>query len=340
MGMVLCFSAVYANHEEDHPECKLFKDIYPSPKIMLEEMWTGAFTYEENEELGFTMNFYGKNPNEVVAKRRNDTNVEKYMYDTNQCHLSYFHVAGAPQIEGDNPDTPEKEPEDFTECLAWKDRACCHSETVSSAQKIKEAYGPEYHWDRCGKMSTACERFFVEEACFYECEPTAGLYRKWHIHEYDATKDPYSDVGGNCAEVHAGAEDACEHNKWQMEGMPIKKSYVDAWYAACKNERFCAADNGDYFSCAAEWEEYDDRPVREVEVIVEKTKKELSDGAIVGIAIACVFGLGACGFAVHMIRKERAGEPVFQPLNREEARADANGNKGEVAYTANDPGGV
>ena len=36
-----------------------------------------------------------------------------------------------------------------------------------------------YHWDRCGPLSPQCERFFVQEACFYECEPAAGLFRRY-----------------------------------------------------------------------------------------------------------------------------------------------------------------
>jgi len=41
-----------------------------------------------------------------------------------------------------------------------------------------EAYGAGYEWDRCGKLSQACERFFVQEACLYECDPNIGNYRK------------------------------------------------------------------------------------------------------------------------------------------------------------------
>ena len=41
-----------------------------------------------------------------------------------------------------------------------------------------KAYGAGYEWDRCGKLSQACERFFVQEACLYECDPNIGNYRK------------------------------------------------------------------------------------------------------------------------------------------------------------------
>lgn len=62
-------------------------------------------------------------------------------------------------------------------------RSCCAAETVASARVINEAYGAEYHWDRCGPLSDACEQFFVMEACFYECEPNAGLWRKYNDSE-------------------------------------------------------------------------------------------------------------------------------------------------------------
>ena len=62
--------------------------------------------------------------------------------------------------------------------------------------------------DGCGKLSSACEQFFIEEGCFYECDHNLG---KWRKHE-NRTND----------------------NGWEIEGMPIKASYCDAWYEACK----------------------------------------------------------------------------------------------------------
>ena len=31
----------------------------------------------------------------------------------------------------------------YEECLPWKENACCHKDTVSTAQKLKEGYGEE-----------------------------------------------------------------------------------------------------------------------------------------------------------------------------------------------------
>lgn len=38
-------------------------------------------------------------------------------------------------------------------------------------------------------MTPECERFFVQEACFYECDPNAGFYRKFHEDVYTAKCD-------------------------------------------------------------------------------------------------------------------------------------------------------
>lgn len=324
LGAVLLVAVVSADNHPEEPECKKFKEIYGDAKTMAEEMWNGAFTYETNEALAFDMMWQvgSPNPNEAIAEALNaSTDPPMFMYDTDVCHLQYFHKQAPVNTH------PDHEPDSFKECHAWKDRACCSSRTVLSAQVLKEGYGEEYHWDRCGPLSQACERFFVQEACFYECEPTAGLYRKTKPHEYDPTIE----------------ENDYTHNEWQMEGMPIRASFWDAWFDACKDERFCAYDGGDFFSCAAVYEEVDEAAelkeqmkileqkleedkAREaaLQASLEEEKKKggkLSGGAIGGIAVAGCFGVVAVVFAVYMISKERAGEPVFQPLNREQARA-------------------
>mmetsp|Transcript_46580 Transcript_46580/g.93242 ORF Transcript_46580/g.93242 Transcript_46580/m.93242 type:complete len:305 (+) Transcript_46580:113-1027(+) len=279
--------SVSADDHDEEPECKTFKEIYGDAKTMAEQMWNGAFTYETNEDLAYDMWFYGANPNEakVTAVNNSLPAGEKYQYDTDECHLEYFHK-DAPVVD----DHPHHQPDSFKECLPWRKRACCTSDTVLSADKLKEGYGEEFHWDRCGPLSPACERFFVQEACFYECEPAAGLYRKFPEHVYDPTDEA--------------------HNEWQMHGMPIKASFWDDWFAACRDEKFCAHDGGDYFSCAAQY------------VIADEAAGDnsLGAGAIAGIAIACVFGVAATGFALFMIFRERSGQPVFQPLNRDDAR--------------------
>lgn len=74
-------------------------------------------------------------------------------------------------------------------------------------------------------MSQACERYFVQESCFYECDPHVGLYTKYNESQI---ADP-------------------DYNTWQIVGMPIKKSYCDGWFDACKKDYLCGKD---FFECA------------------------------------------------------------------------------------------
>jgi hypothetical protein len=46
--------------------------------------------------------------------------------------------------------------------------------------------------------------------------------------------------------VHDPADE--EHNKWEIHRMPIKASYCNAFYEACKNDFFCG--HGNFFECA------------------------------------------------------------------------------------------
>jgi len=220
---------------------------------------------------------------------------------------------------GDNyhKDTPGPEPKEFTECHPWKDNACCAHRTVMSATKLKEAYGEEYHWDRCGPLSPECERFFVQEACFYECDPNAGLFRKWNATEYDGRCDKSAQ---QYDEAHATAN-KCDHNAWQMHKMPIKASYCDAWLTACAKDRFCSASDGDYFTCGTHYAAYD------AAVELEKKQKELQRKQeeleqsqaeedvkpwilVLIIALGCIALLALCG-GVCLIMRERSGSPVF-----------------------------
>ncbi|XP_035670166.1 uncharacterized protein LOC118411786 [Branchiostoma floridae] len=250
--------------------CRTFEEIYPTGKELCEKMWDDAFVYETNLSVAFTMWFFeAENPNNKVAERLG------WSSPVDDCHLEYFHK-----------EAPGPEPDNFTECHPWKDYSCCHQDTVSSVQKIKEAYGKEWHWDRCGPLSSACERFFVQEACLYECEPNAGFYRKFPDHVYNDS-DP-------------------NHNKWQMEGMPIRADYCDAWFRACRYDRFCAADSGSYSSCAREYAKVDNTG-----------DNGGNAGLIAGVVVACVIVAVLIGTLGYFIFRERKGQPVFNKLEAE-----------------------
>jgi folate receptor len=289
------------------PACKRFDQIYPTGKELCENMWDGAFSYETNETNAYTMWFFtSENPNDATAKRLGKLNTSSH--DT--CHLRYFHK-----------DEPGPEPDNFTECHPWKESACCAHETVLSDETLKQGYGAGYHWDRCGKLSPECERFFVQEACFYECDPNAGLYRKWHPSVYDPNNT--------------------DHNQWQMSNMPIKASYCDAWFTACRNDKFCASAGGSYFSCAAEYEQADlaadlqlaqenaaaaEKAKQDAEIAAaaaEKARQEAEDDGlsntaiVVGFIVAGVLILALFSFGCILIMKEKAGKPVFGRLLNE-----------------------
>ena len=63
----------------------------------------------------------------------------------------------------------------------------------------------------CGKLSSECEKYFIEEGCFYECDHNLGKFRKHHDCD-----------GGD--------------NGWEITGMPISAAYCDAWYTACRGD--------------------------------------------------------------------------------------------------------
>ncbi|CAH1226264.1 FOLR1 [Branchiostoma lanceolatum] len=244
--------------------CRPFHEIYPSGRELCEKMWDGSFVYETNRSRAYTMWFFDQdNPNDDVTRNLG-------LSAPSLCHLRYLHK-----------DTPGPEPDTFAECHPWKENSCCTEDTVSSVQKIKQSYGPEWHWDRCGPLTPACERFFVQEACFYECEPNAGLFRKYPDRHFNAS-DP-------------------SHNRWQMSGMPIWSDFCDAWHRACRNDQFCSHDDGNFFSCAATY-----------------TEEQAADGGtVVGIVFGCLVIVALIGVLGFLVFRERTGQPVFKPLEQQ-----------------------
>eukprot|EP00440_Ansanella_granifera_P001246 gb/GFBE01001342.1/.p1 GENE.gb/GFBE01001342.1/~~gb/GFBE01001342.1/.p1 ORF type:complete len:332 (+),score=89.51 gb/GFBE01001342.1/:1-996(+) len=306
-----------------NPECKSFEEVYTSGKDLCEQMWDGAFKYEPDESKAFTMWFFEEqNPNDAMARSMGKLGTN----DHDTCFLQYFHKSA-----------PSPEPDTFTECHPWKDSACCSHGTVETYTKLKEGYGPEYHWDRCGPLSQACERFFVQEACFYECDPNAGLYRKYNTSVYD----PRCDEGATGYDKSFAESSGCSHNTWQMHGMPIKASYCDAWFDACRHDKFCAHSGGSFFSCAAVYEQVDleAEKLKEKEAEVAALKQEnedlkddgeLSTAALVGIIVPSVVAcLGLC-LSCLLIRQEKLGKPMFGRLmdDRDAGTAQKYGNSG------------
>lgn len=245
--------------------CTQFKDIYADGTELCEKMWDDSFKVVDDSEPGYSMWFFDtdQNPNDDVT-----TAIFGEGSQPDTCFLKYYHK-----------DAPSAEDDNMSECHPWKNSACCDSTTVESARALNEAYGEGYEWDRCGPMSDACQRFFVQEACLYECEPSAGLYRKY--------KDPSEE----------------DYNEWQLFEMPIKKSYCDAWFDACRNDYFCG--QGSFFECEAfYWANLKE---------AEDSKDKENTGLIIGLSIAGAAAVIGILFAVFLIRKERKGSPMFAP---------------------------
>ena len=256
-------------------ECKPFKEIYTSGKELCEKMWSDSFVYEQDEDAAYAMWFFDQvNPNNAIASSLGKEE------SPDMCMLQYYHKQG----DDGSYAAPSPENKDAHECHPWKDNACCHSATVNSVTAINEAYGEGYHWDRCGPMSNACEQFFIQEACFYECSPHAGSYRRYDDKTVAAFEAFMAETGtgeGPCYTSVYDKDDAMyqgtfEHdgatyqksvfygdgcygpNRWQMYKMPIKASYCDAFYTACMDDHFCAAageSGGSFFGCAADYRE-------------------------------------------------------------------------------------
>ena len=122
----------------------------------------------------------------------------------NTCHLRYHHKEVA---------SPTAFPSGGA-CARYAAASCCTAATAASVHG-DALYGEEYRWDRCGPLSPACQAWFVDEACLYECDVNAGKFRRH----------------ANCT-----AEGA---NSWEMRGMPMRASECDAWYADCRADLFC-----------------------------------------------------------------------------------------------------
>lgn len=258
----------------DHdPSCSPFHEIYDSGTQLCEMMFGDAFVVASDEASGYTMWFFDEsNPNNAITDLLHG---EGTAAGIDTCDLQYYHKGA-----------PGPEDERFTECHPWKENACCEYATVPNVTTLRTMYGAGYEWDRCGPMSQACERFFVQEACFYECEPSAGLYLK-----HNDTLHP-------------------DYNTWEMKGMPIKKSYCDAWYTACYNDYFCGA--GNYFDCETEYW---------ANLAAEESNEDDDDNnnTITWILVSILGALILifCMFSFYMVRREKQGQPMFAPLSEE-----------------------
>jgi len=325
-------------------ECKTFAEIYNDGTDLCQTMFGSSFTVVDNDTEGYTMWWFSEtNPNDAVSQNLHPTG------NTSFCNVQSFHKA-FPTPEGD----------DFTECTPWKDASCCTAQTANR-QGLLDMYGAEWRWNRCGTMSRECDAFMVQEACFYECSPHAGLYRRFGGHAcddandpncgaYDPTCDPY-----NPAYLGTAACAGTSHNTWEIYQMPIRKSYCDSWFDACRNDMFGANNNGSYFSwggipvaTGAPTEAPTGAPTIEQKECNENKNNDndnnqVSSAGLVGAAVVLAVLTVILGALVgYMCFKERKGEALFAPANMqrfEESKADR-GNDSVISLDEQRPNKV
>lgn len=304
---------------EKPSECVAFEDLYSDGTHMCEVLFEDSFEVVEDESKGYDMYFFRNgNPNDDVSQSKGLAGARE------TCFLGDYN----------HKDKPTAEPL-WGECGAYRDGACCKAEVVPNTNALKTLYPPEYHWDRCGPLSRQCEAFFAQEACFYECDTNIGYWRKYYDLDLgmpdnldnDTNRIKYFAKCNEDDEVWNGDKEAAKeyiksnkascgedgHNRWQVYKAPIKKSYCDSWYAACRKDLFCG--NGTYFECPREYVDED----KDEETIVQ----EISTGAIAGIVIGALVIVIVLIVLALMILRERMGKPVFRPLpaEAEEPRA-------------------
>mmetsp|Transcript_15381 Transcript_15381/g.29805 ORF Transcript_15381/g.29805 Transcript_15381/m.29805 type:complete len:317 (-) Transcript_15381:522-1472(-) len=279
LSAILASSPVYA----EESTCKTFADLYGNGRNLCENLFSGAFKYvpksDPAHKYAYTMWFFDtENPNDNVTALRIEAGLHDSEYDdTDVCHLQY---------EDNSHDVPQANRQ-LPECSPWNSNSCCTPDIVQSPEYMREAYGAEFNWNRCGTLSQQCERFFVQEYCLYECDVNAGLFRKYAPH-LNYTNNP-------------------DANAWEMEGMPIKGEYCDAWYEACQNDYFIScsdSDNGDWFACPSI------TPATE-----DEEDRRISKASLAVIIVLAVLASGACCWTCMLIRRERMGQPVFAPEN-------------------------
>ena len=200
------------------------------------------------------------------------------------CNLQYWHL----------PVAQNQTLGEYSACHSYQSDACCDSSLLTSWSKMNELYGDEYHVDRCGPLSEACEEFFMMEACLYECDPSAGLYRRYGSSQCNSTK--------SLSEGNDGYTCNDGSNTWEMYKMPIRQGFCDNWFQACYNDKFCGAENGNYFDCAKIYvapETDDEKQIQDLIIIICVT-------VIVGSFLIIALG--------YIIYREKQGQAVFTPL--------------------------
>ena len=224
--------------------CALFEDTFKNASDFARSYWVSndvpAFKYvpkDDNEyDMAYTMWFFSnENPNDDITQARNNNDsypMEIATQHPGECTLGDYN--GNYHFE-----KPRKQDSSYTECTPWAQESCCPQSAVENPETLKNKYGEKWAWDVCGPLTPACERFFVQEGCFYECDINVGYFRHYHPSKGNCELGP----DGKC-------HDDINNDLWKLEEMPIKADYFDAMWLACRGNMFCKSD---FETCYAEY---------------------------------------------------------------------------------------
>ncbi|PIK49839.1 putative folate receptor gamma [Apostichopus japonicus] len=136
----------------------------------------------------------------TIDSNVNETALDKYL---NRCMAGISHK-----------DFPGPEPNLHDQCAPWADRACCDPVTTFQFHTHETWYN--FDWNHCEKeLSASCQRWMVQDLCFYECSPNVA---PWLVEHRISIRDE------------------------RFVGVPLCKSECDLWFSACKNDYTCKDD--------------------------------------------------------------------------------------------------
>jgi len=114
-------------------------------------------------------------------------------------------------IDGKNHKVePGKEDELHSQCSPWANHACC---TKNTTYNIHGGQMYNLNFDHCRPLSEQCKKHFIQDLCFYECEPHLGPWMK---------------------------KVAMKYRKERAFQVPLCAADCDNWFDDCKNDMTCA----------------------------------------------------------------------------------------------------
>ena len=129
------------------------------------------------------------------------------------------------------------------------------------------------------------------------------------------------------AEVAACTDDWCADNTWSVTGIPIKASYCESFYSACRNDYFHAS--GDYWTAYSAYEEAYQAAYEEAQAAKARKGKRGDDGpGLLVVIVAGVLGvltLVLAAVACSLTAKVKKYEELGGGVGVQEARAGGGG---------------